>query len=50
MKLSNDLIEVTTIQPNDTEFFAWDIQNIIGSQLKVTSWQPFSPVIVIDPS
>lgn len=34
-----NLIEVVTIRPNDAEFFAWDIQNIIGEQLKATSWQ-----------
>ncbi|WP_341753775.1 lipoprotein-releasing ABC transporter permease subunit [Candidatus Tisiphia endosymbiont of Dioctria rufipes] len=34
-----NLIEVTTIEPNKAEIFAWEIQNLLGLRLKVTSWQ-----------
>ncbi|MDR0774367.1 MAG: lipoprotein-releasing ABC transporter permease subunit [Rickettsia sp.] len=34
-----NLIEVTTIEPNKAENFAWEIQNLLGLRLKVTSWQ-----------
>ena len=34
-----NLIEVTTIEPNKAENFAWEIQNLLGSKLRVTSWQ-----------
>ncbi|MFU7501475.1 MAG: lipoprotein-releasing ABC transporter permease subunit [Candidatus Tisiphia sp.] len=34
-----NLIEVTTIEPHKAEIFAWEIQNLLGLRLKVTSWQ-----------
>ncbi|WP_425362842.1 lipoprotein-releasing ABC transporter permease subunit [Candidatus Tisiphia endosymbiont of Hybos culiciformis] len=34
-----NLIEVTTIEPSNAGIFAWEIQNILGSKLRVISWQ-----------
>ncbi|WP_341750815.1 lipoprotein-releasing ABC transporter permease subunit [Candidatus Tisiphia endosymbiont of Sialis lutaria] len=34
-----NLIEVITIEPSNAEVFAWEIQNILGSKLRVISWQ-----------
>ena len=34
-----NLIKVTTIEPNKAEIFAWEIQNLLGSKLRVISWQ-----------
>lgn len=34
-----NLIEVITIEPSNAAIYAWEIQNILGSKLLVTSWQ-----------
>lgn len=34
-----NLIEVTTIEPSNAGVFAWEIQNLLGSKLRVISWQ-----------
>ncbi|MCC8372307.1 MAG: lipoprotein-releasing ABC transporter permease subunit [Rickettsia endosymbiont of Pseudomimeciton antennatum] len=34
-----NLIKITTIEPNKAETFAWEIQNLLGSKLRVISWQ-----------
>ncbi|UCM85228.1 MAG: lipoprotein-releasing ABC transporter permease subunit [Rickettsia endosymbiont of Culicoides impunctatus] len=34
-----NLIEVITIEPSNAGVFAWEIQNILGSKLRVISWQ-----------
>lgn len=34
-----NLIEVTTTNPQNAEILAWEIQNMLGPELKVTSWQ-----------
>ncbi|XVN42967.1 MAG: lipoprotein-releasing ABC transporter permease subunit [Candidatus Rickettsia vulgarisii] len=34
-----NLIEVSTVQPANAEFFSWDIQNLLGAEVKVSSWQ-----------
>lgn len=34
-----NLIEVTTIEPSNAGIYAWEIQNLLGSKLRVTSWQ-----------
>ncbi|MDR0329508.1 MAG: lipoprotein-releasing ABC transporter permease subunit, partial [Rickettsia sp.] len=34
-----NLIEVITIEPSNAGIYAWEIQNLLGSKLRVTSWQ-----------
>lgn len=34
-----NLIEVITIEPSNAGIYAWEIQNILGSKLRVISWQ-----------
>ncbi|BFD45776.1 MAG: lipoprotein-releasing ABC transporter permease subunit [Rickettsia endosymbiont of Sergentomyia squamirostris] len=34
-----NLIEVITIEPSNAGIYAWKIQNLLGSKLRVTSWQ-----------
>lgn len=34
-----NLIEVITIEPSNAGIYAWEIQNLLGSKLLVTSWQ-----------
>lgn len=34
-----NLIEVNTTQPANADFFSWDIQNILGADVRVSSWQ-----------
>ncbi|WP_367364180.1 lipoprotein-releasing ABC transporter permease subunit [Candidatus Tisiphia endosymbiont of Nedyus quadrimaculatus] len=34
-----NLVEVITIEPSNAGIYAWEIQNLLGSKLRVTSWQ-----------
>jgi len=34
-----NLIELTTLNPSNAELYSWEIQKLLGSELKVTSWQ-----------
>ncbi|MCC8416987.1 MAG: lipoprotein-releasing ABC transporter permease subunit [Rickettsia endosymbiont of Bryobia graminum] len=34
-----NLMEINTMQPSEADFFSWDIQNILGTEVKVSSWQ-----------
>ncbi|WP_417904676.1 lipoprotein-releasing ABC transporter permease subunit [Candidatus Tisiphia endosymbiont of Micropterix aruncella] len=34
-----NLVEIITIEPSNAGIYAWEIQNLLGSKLRVTSWQ-----------